>query len=122
MILNSKIFKIEIIKKLLVKALKKTLVLVTLSQSILLHSTLYTVSFYKALWTSGYTSRAIGWGNPLAGECVTLLKGHFGLTSPIVQTLSFIIYISRAIGWGNPLAGECVTLLSNSAVTIIEES
>ena len=41
---------------------------------ILLHSALYTVSFYKALWTSGYTSRAIGWGNPLAGECVTLLS------------------------------------------------
>ena len=42
--------------------------------AILLHSALYTVSFYKALWTSGYTSRAIGWGNPLAGECVTLLS------------------------------------------------
>ena len=41
---------------------------------ILLHSALYTVSFYKALWTSGYTFRAIGWGNPLAGECVTLLS------------------------------------------------
>ena len=45
-----------------------------LSLVILLHSTLHTVSFYKALWTSGYTSRAIGWGNPLAGECVTLLS------------------------------------------------
>ena len=39
---------------------------------ILLHSALFTVSFYKALWTSGYTSRAIGWGNSLAGECVTV--------------------------------------------------
>ena len=43
-------------------------------QTILLHSALYTVSFYKALWTSSYTSRAFGWGNPLAGECVTLLS------------------------------------------------
>ena len=42
--------------------------------TILLHSALYTESFYKALWTRGYTSCAIGWGNPLAGECVTLLS------------------------------------------------
>ena len=45
-----------------------------LKRPILLHSALYTGSFYKALWTSGYASRAIGWGNPLAGECVTLLS------------------------------------------------
>ena len=43
-------------------------------RTILLHSALCTAYFYKALWTSGYTSRAIGWGNPLAGECVTLLS------------------------------------------------
>ena len=43
-------------------------------ETILLHSTLYTVSFYKALWTSGYTSQGIGWGNPLAGECVTIFS------------------------------------------------
>ena len=42
--------------------------------TILLHSTLYTVSFYKALWTSGYTSGGIGWGNLLRGECVTILS------------------------------------------------
>ena len=37
-----------------------------------LHSTFYTVSFYKALWTISYTSRGIGWGNLLARECVTI--------------------------------------------------
>ena len=45
-------------------------------QIILLYITLYTVSFYKALWTSGYTSGGIGWGNLLAGECVTLLSNY----------------------------------------------
>ena len=58
---------------------------------ILIHSALYTVSFYKALWTSSYTSQGIGWGNPLAGECVTIFS--YLLTFLFIVTADYLKWL-----------------------------
>ena len=74
--------------------------------NILLHSALYIVSFYKALWTSSYTSQGIGWGNPLAGECVTifsyLLTFLFIVTAELLKRVTH----SPARGFPQPIARD----------------